>query len=273
MRFTLASLPARPDRPNEDFVGVTADAAVLLDGAGLPEDMGSGCSHGAAWYARMLGSTLLAAMNQHTGSLIGILAEGIKAVTSAHDFVCDLLHPASPAATVVMLRRRGQTLEWLVLCDSVLLIDLGGAGPPLVITDQRDAWVATDHRAAMEALPIGTPERDRAHRAYLEALLAHRNRDGGYWVAATDPLAAEQAITGSIPVPQVHAVALLSDGAARLVDRFDLIDWREVLNRLAQHGPERLLHDVREAERSDPDGVRWRRSKIFDDASVIYGRF
>lgn len=271
MRFTLASLPAHPGRPNEDFVGVTADAAVLLDGAGTPEGMESGCSHGVAWYTRTLGSTLLAGLNQRPGPLMGILAEGIKAVTSAHDFVCDLFHPASPSATVVMLRRRGQTLEWLVLCDSVLLIDVGGTGDPLVITDQRDAWVEAGRRAALETLPTGSPEYRHARRAYMEALLSHRNRDGGYWVAATDPLAAEQAITGSMPVQQVRTVTLLSDGATRIVDRFGLIGWRELLDVLERDGPEKLIHDVREAERSDPEGVRWPRGKISDDASVIHG--
>lgn len=34
MRLTLATEPAYPDRPNEDFIGATPDAVVLLDGAG-----------------------------------------------------------------------------------------------------------------------------------------------------------------------------------------------------------------------------------------------
>jgi hypothetical protein len=43
-------------------------------------DWESGCVHGVAWYARSLGSTLLAGMTQGTGTLTEILAEGIKAV-------------------------------------------------------------------------------------------------------------------------------------------------------------------------------------------------
>jgi hypothetical protein len=55
MRLTLATEPAYPDRPNEDFIGATPDAVVLLDGAGTPADLESGCSHGVAWYSHTSG--------------------------------------------------------------------------------------------------------------------------------------------------------------------------------------------------------------------------
>ncbi|GAA4182636.1 hypothetical protein GCM10022252_08840 [Streptosporangium oxazolinicum] len=101
---------------------------------------------------------------------------------------------------------------------------------------------------------------------------AHRNVDGGFWVAAVDPLAAEQALTGTIPVDRVRAAAVLSDGASRLVDRFGLVTWRQLLDLLDHDGPAELIRQVREAERSDPNGSRWTRGKIFDDATAIYGR-
>ncbi|MFC7646305.1 hypothetical protein ACFQX6_41235 [Streptosporangium lutulentum] len=96
MRLTLATEPAYPDRPNEDFIGATPDAVVLLDGAGTPADLESGCSHGIAWYSHTLGSTLLAAVTQSADPLTTILAAGIKATASMHDFCCDLSHPGSP---------------------------------------------------------------------------------------------------------------------------------------------------------------------------------
>ncbi|MEU8269387.1 hypothetical protein AB0B89_19795 [Sphaerisporangium sp. NPDC049002] len=90
----------------------------------------------------------------------------------------------------------------------------------------------------------------------------HHNRDGGFWVAAPDPLAAEQALTGTLPADQIRAAALLSDGASRFVDRFGLATWRQVLDILAQDGPAELIRQVRQAERSDLHGKRWPRGKI-----------
>ncbi|WP_214411386.1 protein phosphatase 2C domain-containing protein [Sphaerisporangium fuscum] len=270
MRVTFATEPASSTRPNEDFVAATADAVVLLDGAGTPAGSESGCSHGVAWYSRMLGSTLLASMTQSADPLAETLAEGIKAVTSMHDFTCDLSHAGSPSATVVMLRHAGDVLEWLVLADSVLVLDVGDTAEPMVICDDREAQIGARYRARMDALPGGSPEHAQAHREYVEGLRHHRNRDGGFWVASVDPLAAEQALTGSVPADRVRAAALLSDGASRLFDRFHLATWREGLGILGEHGPAGLIGRVREAERSDLDGRRWPRGKTFDDATAAY---
>jgi len=68
----------------------------------------------------------------------------------------------------------------------------------------------------------------------------------------------------------VRAAALLSDGASRLVDRFALATWEDVLKVLGNLGPGELLRQVREAESSDLNGSRWPRGKTFDDATVAY---
>ncbi|GIH93889.1 protein phosphatase 2C domain-containing protein [Planobispora siamensis] len=269
MLVTFASEPAHPDRPNEDFVGATPDAVVLLDGAGDPAGLESGCSHSVSWYSRTLGSTLLTELTRHPGSLAEIFASGIRQVASLHEHTCDLLHAGSPSATAVMLRRTGDTLEWLVLADSVLVLDLGTAEPTVVCDDRLDA-VAAPHHALLAGLRYGSPEHAQARREFIETLRTYRNRDGGFWVAAVDPLAGEHALTGSAPIDAVRAVALLSDGASRLADRFALATWRQILDLLAHDGPAGLIRRVREAERSDPYGERWPRGKIFDDATACY---
>ncbi|OPG01345.1 hypothetical protein B1L11_44690, partial [Microbispora sp. GKU 823] len=109
-------------------------------------------------------------------------------------------------------------------------------------------------------------------REYVETLGTYRNRDGGFWVASTDPQAADHALTGTTPADQVGAAGLLTDGAADAVSRYRLITWRQLLNVLTQDGPTALIRRVREAERSDPHGERWPRSKTFDDATAAYCR-
>ncbi|WP_326824626.1 protein phosphatase 2C domain-containing protein [Streptosporangium sp. NBC_01756] len=272
MRVTFAT-EAAPGHLNEDFVGATPNAVVLLDGAGTPAGSESGCVHGVAWYAQSLGSALLAGLLQDGKPLTEILAEAIKAVASLHDFVCDLTHPGSPSATVVMLRHTAGTLDYLVLADSVLVLDMLDAAEPMVICDDREAQVGAAYRATMNALPSGSPEHAAAHRGYVETLRDHRNRDGGFWVAAVDPLAAEQALTGNVPAEKVRAAALLSDGASRLVDRFHLATWRQALDLLDGSGPAELIRHVREAEYSDPHGSRWPRGKAHDDATAALWKF
>ncbi|MFF4991146.1 integrase [Streptosporangium saharense] len=272
MRLSLATEPSSPSRPNEDFVGVTSGAVVLLDGAGTPGGMESGCSHGVAWYARMLGSTLLAEVTQSAAPLTELLTRSIKTVASLHDFTCDLTHPGTPSATVAMLRRTDDSLEWLVLADSVIILDTGTA-EPTVLTDDRLERIGAPHRAELDALPNGTPEHTEALRRYIEVMNGHRNREGGFWTASADPLAAEQSLTGTVPADQVRTAALLSDGASRLTDLFGLATWRQLLDLLANDGPQALITRVRAAEHEDPQGTRWPRPKTHDDATAAFWPF
>jgi hypothetical protein len=63
---------------------------------------------------------------------------------------------------------------------------------------------------------------------------------------------------------------LLSDGASRLVNTFELASWEELLALLDESGPDELLRQVRAAEAVDPEGRQWLRTKRSDDATAVY---
>ncbi|WP_231925236.1 hypothetical protein [Micromonospora purpureochromogenes] len=96
------------------------------------------------------------------------------------------------------------------------------------------------------------------------------NQPGGYWVAAADPFAAQHAITGEVPLDNVRRVDVLTDGAARLVALFGLLDWPDVLEVLEQNGPTELIRRVRAIEAADPSCMKWARNKRSDDATAVY---
>ena len=270
MRVLLASEPGAAERPNEDFAAAVPGAVVLLDGAGYVPDSATGCVHGVAWYARTLGGLLAAGAGDDRVPLPDLLSRGIEQVSHMHAGTCDLRHPATPSATVIVARQRGGTLEHLVLCDSVLLL-LRRAGEPSAITDTQLEDTTTRLRPAA-SLRAGTPEYDAAWRGYGERLEAARNQPGGFWLAAADPGAAAHAVTGAEPLGALSAVALLSDGASRLADRFQLATWGEIGAILTGEGPAGLIRRVRAAEAADPRGARWPRAKIHDDATAVLWR-
>jgi hypothetical protein len=268
VRVQLASERGSSARQNEDFAAVTPGIAVLLDGAGLPVGRDTGCVHGIAWYARTLGG-LLAAGACDTGlPLPEVLARGIEQVSQMHAGTCDLSHPDTPSATVIITRQHAACLEYLVLCDSVLLLQARD-GEPRVITDARIDAVAEPLRPARGTTsgPFGD---DVAWRAYGRQIDTARNQLGGFWIAAADPQVVAHALTGSERMRALSAVVLLSDGASRLADRYHLATWPQVCATLAKGGPEEVIRQVRAAEEADPDGQRWPRGKISDDATVIY---
>jgi hypothetical protein len=49
-----------------------------------------------------------------------------------------------------------------------------------------------------------------------------------------------------------------------------ITDWPGFLDILSERGPRQLIHQIREAEASDPNGERWPRHKSHDDATIAY---
>ncbi|MFE0331697.1 integrase [Streptomyces sp. NPDC058960] len=269
MKVALGSLPSKAGKENEDFAAAAPGAAVLLDGAGVA-DAETGCVHGVAWFSGTLGAFLLRSITAHPAwSLVDCLTHSIDQVRSLHGDSCDLAYRASPTSTVVAAREGNGVLEYLVLGDSSLLLAQRDGGPA-VVTDRRLDEVGKQLRGRMDELPTGSPEHTAALAEYRDALTGLRNRPDGFWIAGPEPRAAEHALTGTVPLEALTSVTLLSDGATRLVDRFQLADWPGVVSLLDAFGPDELIRRVREAEAGDPDGRRWPRGKAQDDATVLH---
>jgi len=254
------------ERPTEDRVVVLPHAVILLDGATAlrPEARGGG------WYAERLGRELadrLAA--DPAADLAEVLAAAIAAVAGEHG----LVPGASPSSTVALLRWGEDTVDALVLADS-----------PVVVSTSSGVRVLDDDRLA--ALPRRGNYRERLrygggygdeHLAALRASAARvgewRNREGGFWVAEADPVAAHRAVRASWPRAEVTAALVASDGVSCGVDDYGLFGWPEVFALAGSRGPGAVLDAVREAERADPDGQRWPRPKRHDDQALALVTF
>jgi hypothetical protein len=278
MRIELATEPGDPARPNEDYVAVTLPASgqggslVLLDGV-TPPAADDGCLHSVPWFTARLGAALgELSVSQRDMTLSEILAAAIARTAEAHGQTCDLSHPRTPQATVVLVRWDDERVEYLVLSDSALLM----AGPDGLVTPVLDVRLAElppairAMRDEVRALPRGSAEREAAGRAYGAAVEALRNAEGGFYTAAADPAAAARAVTGEWARSEVAAVAALTDGVGRWVETFRQGDWTEVFELLRKDGPQRLVDRVRELERADPEGATYPRGKRHDDAAAVY---
>ncbi|MCZ2524208.1 hypothetical protein ACFW9F_08695 [Streptomyces sp. NPDC059506] len=250
MRIELASEPGGP-RPNEDFAAAAlpvsgqGGALVVLDGV-TPPAARTGCVHGVPWYVTRLGSALLELASEHSGiGLAECLSLAIGRTANAHSDSCDLSHFATPQATVVAVRWGEESVEHLVLSDSVLL--LGSDDGVEAVLDERLA-------------------RLRQRGPVLESM---RNTEDGFHTAGVDPGVASRAVTGTRPRSRVRTVAVLTDGAARLVEVFGACDWDGALAALREEGPEAFVARVRAAEAADPEGARFPRGKASDDATAV----
>lgn len=244
MHITSLSDPAIPGA-DEDAAGALGEVAVVLDGAGLPARFRAGCRHGVAWFSHSLAARLLARAQDPSLSLADALGAAIGEVRALHEHDCDL-SAGSPSATVVAVRRAGDRLEHLVLCDASLLLE-GRDGRVTRITDRRVEAVVRHERGA-------------------EAIEARRNAPGGFWVARHEPEAAQKALTGSVPLADLAAAHLVSDGITRAVELLGLHDDTS-LSRALSEDPRAVIRGIRRAE----DGLDPHRAprKRHDDATVL----
>ncbi|EGX61467.1 hypothetical protein SZN_02912 [Streptomyces zinciresistens K42] len=259
MRTELVSESGDPARTNEDFASVALPASgqggalVVLDGVTPPRG-GTGCLHSVHWYTARLGG----ALTELTVSLPDVplaetLARAVARTAEAHADTCDLSHPRTPQATVVLARWSAEAVEYLVLSDSALLVE----SPDGTVTAHLDDRLARLPRSSL------------ATDAYIDAHV--RNREGGFWTAAADPSVAARAVTGAVPHAGVRALLALTDGATRWVDRFRAGDWGDCLALVRKEGAGALVARVRELEAADAgERTRLGRSKLHDDATAVY---
>ncbi|MEV6508892.1 protein phosphatase 2C domain-containing protein [Streptomyces sp. NPDC051642] len=259
MRTELVSEPGDPDRPNEDFASVGLPASgqggslIVLDGVTPPRGE-TGCLHPVPWYTARLGGALTElTVSYRDLPLPEILSRAILRTAEAHATTCDLSHPRTPQATVVLARWSPHEVEYLVLSDSALLAE-SPAGEVTPVLDDR-----------LSRLPRSALATD----AMIDTTL--RNKEGGFFTAAADPSVAARAVTGSLPRADVRALAALTDGATRWVEKFGQGDWADCFALVRKEGAPELVTRVRALERADAEERTYlRRSKTHDDATVVY---
>lgn len=277
MRVRSVSQPVPDAAENQDAAFVVGDLVGVLDGVSVLDGMATGCVHGPTWYVQQLVVRLSEAHSQSlVVGLAELLAAAIDAVRDDHAGQCDLSHPGTPAASVGLLKACGDRAEYLLLSDITLIIDRGDE--PQLITDERFGQaVAELRRAAFAGAPIlGSPDQQQRLRTITHQRQQLANRPNGYWIAAANPDAAYHAVTGTFPLTGDHpvkAAALLTDGAADAVDRYNLLTWRSLLDLIQCDGPEELIRRVRAAENADHTGQSQPRHKRHDDATVALCQF
>ncbi|WP_338700399.1 protein phosphatase 2C domain-containing protein [Streptomyces sp. Q6] len=259
MRIDLTTEPGDPARPNEDYASVAVPASgqggslVVLDGV-TPPSGDAGCLHSVPWFTAHLGGALseLSATRRDM-TLLDILSTGITRTADTHRGTCDLSHPRTPQATVVLARWDADVVEHLVLSDSALLVE----APDGTVTALLDDRLSRVPRACLVS--------DEVADATV------RNKEGGFFTAAADPAVASRAVTGTLPRADVRALAAMTDGVTRWVDTFGEGDWTDLFALVRKEGASGTVSRVRALETADEHTrTHLRRSKTHDDASVVF---
>ncbi|MCG5212914.1 protein phosphatase 2C domain-containing protein [Streptosporangium soli] len=282
MRIDMVSVPSAGGVLNEDFIGAAVPSsdgggvAIALDGVSPPAYGETGCVHNPAWFVARLGGALLdLAVTHHDRDLRRCLSEAVSRTAAAHVSTCDLRHVRTPQATVAIVRWGGDEAEYLVLADTVILMEsVDGAFSSIIDTRLDEVRARAEFKesnARLRKFVAGTEEWHAAMRAHQEFVDdGFRNKEGGFFTAAGDPGVAARAVHGRLPRAQVRSVGLVTDGAGRWTEVFGRGSWEELFVTLKKQGARRLIDAVREIELSDPGRTRFPRGKMHDDASAVF---
>jgi Protein phosphatase 2C len=279
--FVSASAPALGRIHNEDATGTFKDhTAWVLDGADDPLADTTKCPHGAYWYAHSLNRAIAQSLPEDEPSLDLLLHRAIQRVRDAHQAECEDPWHRKPSSTVAILRFDSGSLEYLVLGDASILLESSDA--VIHVTDRRMHQIARDIRhAILDRLQRGHGFDDPQRPALLRELVTQeqraRNTATGYPIAAYDPTAAFNSISGRLAIDasssSIGCAVLLTDGAERALLPFGLYqDWRHFIKSVSEEGPARSIEKTREAELLDSSGQNFPRTKASDDASIVVWR-
>ena len=242
---------------------------MLVDGAGIPAHLRSGCTHTVSWYARELADTFRDTLSHADIDIRTALALALRQVAASHGTGCDL-DRGSPSGTVAAWRIGAEAVEYLVLGDaSIILTDPGG-----------DVSEVTDERLATVTEPIiSSLVRDRVARglattpndlreARRAAVELTRNKANGFWCCHHEPAAAGHAIVRTLRRTQVASLVAASDGATRGYQLLGIHTVADVA-RLAANAAGRT---VIAAIRAEKQRTRWltdQGMKKHDDATLV----
>ncbi|MQA83450.1 MAG: hypothetical protein GEV03_02155 [Streptosporangiales bacterium] len=166
MEIELATEAGSSSVVNEDFVVAVPGLVVVLDGVTRPPGTQTGCVHGTPWFVRQLGAAMLRRLVEPETPLVDAAAEAIEEVAARHADACDLTHPATPSTTLALLRERDGRVEYLLLGDSVILLERG-SGLDVVTEVRNTAIVQADPAAPDRAITGSVPRGDLRRAAVL----------------------------------------------------------------------------------------------------------
>lgn len=276
------------NHPSEDVCGYVADDtsvhAWVIDGAtGISPSLMLTPNHSdAEWYALRINWHLHRSIvcNGTTHDSNALLASAIDAANAdcralIKDRAADahLLPSASVILAKVQRHSVGHLVSFAKLGDCCGVLRTGAASAHIVESTLGPSFdLEFDALAARLAQTPGDNERRSAVLTDISGRLLVRrkmmNQPGGYAIAAPnwDPSTLAFESFHSIEPP---SLMLLSDGAARLIDKYRACTLEDALDEVFRIGVAGLVSKVREIERDDPACQAWPRLKASDDATIV----
>ncbi|KQO98834.1 hypothetical protein [Leifsonia sp. Leaf264] len=265
---------------SEDAFSVTANSAVLIDGAsGLGDVNESGWSSDSQWFAHntAIGTT------SHLQSAPTVAQAFARSLADLHSVspsaLIDGTHPVEfqPAAAGTACRVWRGNVQVHVLADVVAVVRHDGGVD--VITDtvlpqiEETMFVAARQIADEQGITFREAVNHIGHLKVRKRTLIN-DEDHGYPVLSLDGSGVQNGLSASYPAGTVQEVLLLTDGYAAAVTCAGVYDtYSELLTAINKDGLAAVADKIIDAYTADPDFEKHPRFKAIDDMTAVHLRF
>ena len=270
------SWPGSPARANEDACGASQDWAWVIDTSifpGTPAIMHE--TSDAAWLAGFV-SRRLSDLAPHAEDGVSLVRHAMEEARTAFLAIAPEERRDSltwPIGAMTLVRRRDAALDVWTFGDTTAFVHqpdgsvtTAGEAPGLRTFEAAAAAKLLQASGATPKTIVGTPE--------FQSWLAERRRPqkqgGGLALLGLDPSAADRLRHEDVPCREGSAILLASDGFSALVDLYNLMDAKGLMEAALASGLEPLARDARRIETEvDPTGKLYPRFKESDDTTAL----
>ncbi|MCB5176961.1 protein phosphatase 2C domain-containing protein [Microvirga lenta] len=270
------SWPGSPEKPNEDSCGACRDWAWVIDTSifpGTPAIMGEGSD--ATWLAGFASRRLsdLAPQADDGPALVRHVMEEARTAFLAR--APQERHDAFtwPVGAMTLVRRKGGRLDVWSFADTTAFVRRSD-GAVLTVGEAPGMRQFEMAKAAELLQASGATPKTIVQTTVFQTWLAERRerqkQGRGPALLGLDPSAADRLRHESVPCDEGTVVLLTSDGFSALVDLYQAMDAKALVETALTDGLEALARRAREIETQvDPEGRLYPRFKESDDTTGL----
>lgn len=264
---------------NEDTYGYAEDCIWVLDGStGLNGKRLVAGENGsdAQWYSHTFSKFLEENLPGSTEPLPELFSRGVKTVWAEFEKLAggSVKREDVPCTVGCAARIRDGYLEYITVGDCCLLIRYKDGRVVELLDRTLCGFDQNTLRLGMEIAkkeqipllscrPKMLPE--------LRRVRMTMNTPEGYISLADDHISVLSAKTGKVTLDEIRDICMVSDGFSEFYGMFSLAENLNVFMDMAKNrDPEALFEELLKAQKSDPEGMRYPRMKLSDDATILY---
>jgi hypothetical protein len=261
---------------NEDKIGHFMNYVWLMDGVTCLSDSRTGEISDSKWFVDKF-SEILVQILDDSKELKEMLKEAVIKTYEAYRTATNyqvIEKNQFPSSSLIILRQKGNQLEYYLLGDSTLIIENGQE----VIRLTQDTLGEFEKEILQKiyqtyiSQTISFEEARKSHASEILSKRAHRNEEGGYYILSFEESAIDYGLTGKFEIHQPLHFLMMSDGFAGYMDIFNRVaNSREFIEKVRERGLSAIGKELYEIEESDHDCTHYLRFKKRDDTTCIFG--